>query len=158
MSSTGCKHSIPEIALVIGADDALRRLTATILRQQGFAIQMASSLEDGEDRLLNAGGTISLLIANAGAEEARAVLGRLIRCRQSASGLRIIVTSTSRTQNEDLEAMDRAGVVFLSLPYSFARFSQAVASSAYPRSRTCGSAPLPYPSPRHGLARPAAAR
>ncbi len=119
-----------ETALVVGDDPAVRRLTATILRQQGFGVIEARSMLEAGQRFAGGGDAIVLLIASLDAHEDDNVLAAVLRLIRRYGQLHVILTSTSSPDASDVEIMQAVGIRFLSLPFSFGRFSRAVADYA----------------------------
>jgi DNA-binding NtrC family response regulator len=120
-------HGASETALVAGDDPSVRRLTATILRQQGFRVVETRSLFEAHQRFARDGDSIALLIASLDAREDDNVLAAVLRLVRRYDQLHVILTSTSSLGAADVEIMHAVGIRFLSLPFSFGRFSRAVA-------------------------------
>lgn len=115
-----------ESALVAGADLALRRLTSTILRQQGFVVSEASTIADVRRAFKSSGGSFSLLVASYDLPDSGEILETVLRLRVQSEDLKIVLTSGFSPEPSNLELMRSAGIAFLSLPYSFARFSHTI--------------------------------
>jgi DNA-binding NtrC family response regulator len=112
--------------MVVAKDPSLRGLTSAILRQKGFAVREAPSLESEEEVFAGCGESLSLLVVNTDGHDQELMLGVIQRLRNRMDEIRVVLTSASSPEPLDLEAMHATGICFLSLPYSFARFSQAV--------------------------------
>ena len=117
-------------AMVVGDDSALRCLTSAILRQQGFVVAQARLLEEARQAFDNDGDSTVLLIANLDTRHAENVIGLALGLRARHQRLKVILTSASSPPRIELEIMQGAGISFLSLPYSFSRFSRAVSGVA----------------------------
>ncbi len=117
-------------AVVVGDDSALRCLTSAILRQQGFVVAQARSMEEARQTCEHGVDSTALLIASLDARHAENVIGLALGLRAQYPRLKIILTSASSPQKVELEIMQGAGISFLSLPYSFSRFSRAVSGVA----------------------------
>jgi len=119
-----------ETALVVGDDPAVRRLTATILRQQGFGVVEVRSMLEAGQHFAGGGGSIVLLIASLDAREDDHVMAAVLRLVHRHGQLNVILTSTSSPDMSEVAIMQAVGIRFLSLPFSFGRFSRAVADYA----------------------------
>jgi DNA-binding NtrC family response regulator len=119
-----------ESALVVGDDPAWRRLTAAILRQQGFGVVEARSILEAGKHIAEAGDSITLLIASLDSREEDHVMAAVMRLVHRYGQMHVILTSAASPEASDFEAMQAAGIRFLSTPFSFGRFSRAVANYA----------------------------
>lgn len=98
-------------------------------------------MEEARQAFDNDGDSTALLIASLDARHKENVIGQALGLRARHQRLKVILTSASSPPNVDLEIMQGAGISFLSLPYSFSRFSRAVGGVAGgPPGTACWSA------------------
>lgn len=87
-------------------------------------------MEEAKQAFDNDGDSTALLIASLDARHAENVIGLALGLRARHHQLKVILTSASSPPGIELEIMQGAGISFLSLPYSFSRFSRAVSGVA----------------------------
>lgn len=114
--------------MVVAAEPLLRRLTSAILRQQGFSVSEVSTMKAVEISLSDADSTVGLLMATFDNRDQDVVLSTVLRLQKQDARLKIILASAFSPSLEILGQINDAGIPFLSLPCSFARFSQLIAS------------------------------
>lgn len=117
------------IALVVESDQALRRLTCTILRQNGYQVHASSH---GVNVWEIEGGEASIHVLVVGMNLASGQSGLLVAKQiwDKNPAVRIIITGASSPDEAEMNIVRRAGMTFLSLPYSFGRLSQAAAAQS----------------------------
>jgi DNA-binding NtrC family response regulator len=124
--SSGKNTTMDAAALVVGEDPSLRRLTSAILRQQGFVVREACSMQGAAQTIQEAREPIELFIAHFDAHNLETVLETACRLRAGSRSLKLILTSACTPDAVTFEFMGKAGITFLSLPYSYSRFDQAL--------------------------------
>jgi hypothetical protein len=89
-------------AMVVAKDPSLRGLTSAILRQKGFAVREAPSLESEEEVFAGCGESLSLLVVNTDGHDQELMLGVIKRLRIRMDEIRVVLTSASSPEPLDL--------------------------------------------------------
>ncbi|GEM_PF-2387188 len=117
------------VALVVESDPALRRLTSTILRQNGYRVfESGVGVEDWY--IQGSECTVEVLVVGMNLAGGKSGLGVAKRVWEKNPTVRIIITGASSPDEKEMNVVRDAGMTFLSLPYSFGRLSQAAASQS----------------------------
>lgn len=132
MISRVINSELVESALVVAAEPLLRRLTSTILRQHGFSVSEVSTVKAAESFLTEIGNSTGLLMATFDNRDRDVVLATALRLGKKNPRLKIILASANTPSSVALGQMHDAEIPFLSLPCSFARFSQLISSLHFP--------------------------
>lgn len=126
MNSFPNRQSKAPIALVVETNTSLRRLTATILRQKSFRVIEARSEQEAEELFMTSPEPVALLLAGYDSTEEASGLALALCLREQAPDLKILLFGAFAPAERETLHMRLAGIHFLSLPFSFGRFSQVL--------------------------------
>lgn len=122
------RESDERTALVVERDASLRRLTGTILRQDGYRVSESRTVEEAEEWMVCH--RVQLLVVGMDLSGERTGMDLAVRSWERNPGMKIILTGTLGPGEQEMAVMRETGMTFLSLPCSFARLSLAAAPDA----------------------------